>query len=263
MHFLLEKFSSVFSINVGFQIVMQAVFDKKTVQVELPSQHHLSLFITPLLSPSSKPCGAMVFGLQSSGNMEKDKETCTYLQEAGSLVAKYLSNHSMNNPQETLVKRLEALQAENEQLKIRDVFNRSFMMEMLAGMEDCSIMCTTTQGIFTYVGPGSQKIFGYKPEDLIGKYTPLKLHDQAEVEARSKKMEMELGSPVRGFDVFTEYPKRGIIEHTKWRVLRKDGTYIRVILQVRPLIGVDSYIVGYMGIAKVVPDNDSRIQTIL
>lgn len=67
-----------------------------------------------------------------------------------------------------LLKQIEYLRNENEQLKKMDQFNKSIMVNILSSMDDTSVICTTTKGLITYFSPGAAKMLGYAPNEMIG-----------------------------------------------------------------------------------------------
>jgi hypothetical protein len=82
----------------------------------------------------------------------------------------------------------------------------------------------------------------------------LKLHHPSEVETRAKQLQLELGRKVQGFEVFVEIPQMGITETRNWTYITKHNQLVTVLLTVKSLIDENNKIVGFMGIAKIVPE---------
>jgi PAS domain S-box-containing protein len=100
---------------------------------------------------------------------------------------------------------------------------------------DDAIITKTLDGIITSWNPGAQRIFGYAPEETIGKpVTMLIPPDQADEEPAI------LGRLRHG--------ER--IDHYETRRRRKDGSIITVSLSVSPLKDPDGHIIGASKIAR-------------
>ena len=100
------------------------------------------------------------------------------------------------------------------------------------------IACDMT-GLITSYGIGAVKLFGWKPEEVIGKQRVTIFHEPEAVQSlvpRLLKTAAETGK-------FEE----------EVTLVRKDGSRFRAILTVRPLKRGDE-ITGYMGLTKPLRD---------
>ena len=118
-----------------------------------------------------------------------------------------------------------------------------------------SIISTTPEGLITTFSRGSEKLLGYRAEEIIGKVTPEIIHDAYEVVARAVELTAELGRTIEpGFEVFVAKARGGGSETREWTYLRKDRTRIPVRLSVSEIVNKDGVLVGFLGIARDVSE---------
>lgn len=99
------------------------------------------------------------------------------------------------------------------------------------------IACDLT-GTITAYGVGAERLFGWKPEELIGKEKVTIFHQKQKVGILVPRLLRTATS-------------RGIFKE-EVTLVRKDGSEFRAILTVRPL-EKEGRIVGYMGVTKPLP----------
>jgi PAS domain S-box-containing protein len=108
-----------------------------------------------------------------------------------------------------------------------------------------SIIGTDRSGTITMFSEGAERMLGYRSEEVVGKLTPIALHDPAEVAARAA----ELGV-APGFAAFVHGASGGRSETRDWTYIRKDGSRFPVSLTVTEMRAEDGTPIGYMGIAR-------------
>jgi PAS domain S-box-containing protein len=114
-----------------------------------------------------------------------------------------------------------------------------------------SIISTTPEGVITIFNRGAEKMLGYSAEEVVGKTTPVLIHDAAEVVARAEEMTKELGRPIApGFEVFVAKARGGGSETREWTYIRKDGTRFPVRLSVSEVVDRTGGLIGFLGIAR-------------
>jgi PAS domain S-box-containing protein len=114
-----------------------------------------------------------------------------------------------------------------------------------------SIISTTPLGIITTFSRGAEKMLGYRADEIVGKTTPVPIHDIAEVSARAQELTAELGRPIApGFEVFVARVGDGKSETRVWTYVRKDGTRLPVRLSVSEIVNKDGALIGFLGIAR-------------
>jgi PAS domain S-box-containing protein len=105
----------------------------------------------------------------------------------------------------------------------------AFVSGLLSAATEQSIIATDPNGTITVFNRGAERMLGYTAEEMVGKTTPIVLHDPEEVRARAA----ELGV-APGFEVFSEQARRGRAETREWTYIRRDGSRLRVSLSIAP-----------------------------
>ena len=94
-------------------------------------------------------------------------------------------------------------------------------------------------------------MLGYRSGEVVGRLTPVVIHDETEVVARAAELSAELGREViPGFEVFIARARLNQVEEREWTYVRKDGTKLPVRLSVTALRNDAGVITGFLGIAQ-------------
>jgi PAS domain S-box-containing protein len=113
-----------------------------------------------------------------------------------------------------------------------------------------SIIATDETGLIKAVNPGTERMLWYKADEMVGKLTPLVLHDSSEVAARAEELSHALGKRIDAdFEVFVHKSRFGVIEDHEWTYVRKDGSRFPVNLTMTALRDDNHQITGFLGIA--------------
>ncbi len=123
------------------------------------------------------------------------------------------------------------------------------MMAVFDASSRVSIISTDPDGTIIMFNKGAEALLGYRATEVVGKYTPMSFHLEAEATARASSLTAELGRPVEGFDVFVALANMGRHEEREWTYVRKDGTRLTVILAVTAIRNVLGEVTGYLGTA--------------
>lgn len=109
---------------------------------------------------------------------------------------------------------------------------------------------TDPKGIIQTFSKTAEKHLGYRAEEVIGKSTPMIIHDLNEIVERGKELSQELGIPIQGFEVFIAKPRRGIPDEREWTFIHKNGSRFPVHLAVTALRDAKEEIIGYLGVIR-------------
>ncbi|HQL62861.1 MAG TPA: PAS domain S-box protein [bacterium] len=136
-----------------------------------------------------------------------------------------------------------------------------------------SMISTDPNGIITFFNKGAERLLGYKAEELVGRKTPELFHLKSEVIAHGEELSREFHRSIEGFEVFVARAREGGHEEREWTYIRKDGTYLTVILSVTAVRDKAGEITGYLGIAqditerkraeKALQESEERLQDFL
>lgn len=118
-----------------------------------------------------------------------------------------------------------------------------------------SIIVTDLQGTILLVNPATERMLCYAKTEMVGKMTPLALHDPAEISLRAAALSQELSTPVAPtMEVFFAKPKIGQTDESQWTYIRKDGSRVPVQLAVTSLTDQQGIVSGYMTVASDVTE---------
>jgi len=118
---------------------------------------------------------------------------------------------------------------------------------------DSSSFCTIVvdlDGMIVAVNPAVERMLWYSKSEMVGKMTPLALHDPEELKSRNEQLARESGTPVRPvMDMFLEGPRKGLTYEGRWIFIRKDGSKFPIQLTITGLTDEQGKLTGYMGIS--------------
>ncbi|MGX5817150.1 PAS domain S-box protein [Chitinophaga lutea] len=129
------------------------------------------------------------------------------------------------------------------------VNSRKLLNDVLQSASEVSIIATDPNGIITVFNTGAERMLGYSAAEMIGKQTPLLIHDKEEVKKRRDELSAETGLPLEAGDTFTYNPLKFGSEQREWTFVKKDGTRCAVSLVTTPIRDIRNDIVGFLGIA--------------
>jgi PAS domain S-box-containing protein len=131
------------------------------------------------------------------------------------------------------------------------------LQESIINTTELSIISTTPEGLITSFNRAAEKLSGYTSEEMIGKASPVVLHDKIELIERAEALSSELGVEVEPtFDVFTLKVKTNqVSDRREWTYIRKDGTRFPVLLSITALWDDNQKLIGYAGIASDITES--------
>jgi PAS domain S-box-containing protein len=148
------------------------------------------------------------------------------------------------------------------------------LQESIINTTELSIISTTPDGLITSFNKAAEKLTGYTAEEMIGKASPVLLHDKIELIEQAEVLSSELGKEVEpNFEVFTLKGKHIASDRREWTYIRKDGTRFPVLLSITALWDDNKKLIGYVGIASDITvsktaeqklrDSESHLQALL
>jgi PAS domain S-box-containing protein len=130
------------------------------------------------------------------------------------------------------------------------VASQARLQAVLTAATETAIIACTPDGLITVFNSGAERMLGYTAEEVVGKKTPAIFHLESEVIARGRELTEELGTTVRGFDVFGAKARRGQSEEREWTYVRKDSSQLLVQLTVSAAHDANGKLIGTVGLAQ-------------
>ena len=113
------------------------------------------------------------------------------------------------------------------------------------------IIATDAQGLITEFNKGAEQMLGYRREEMVGRQTPVVLHDPVVLAARAAELSRSLGRTIEsGFTALVAGVRPGMLVQSETHYVAKDGRRIAVALSVTALRDQDGAITGYLGLAE-------------
>ncbi|MDG3007357.1 PAS domain S-box protein [Paludisphaera mucosa] len=138
----------------------------------------------------------------------------------------------------------ERRKAVREQVEINARLNA-----MLDASTQSSILAVDPGGVITIFNTGAERMLGYAAGEMVGRSTPLILHDPAEVAGRAAELAAESGRPVQGFEALVARARRDGHDVREWTYIRKNGERIAVLLAVTAVRDPEGSLRGFLTIA--------------
>ncbi|MDM9382109.1 PAS domain S-box protein [Chlorogloeopsis sp. ULAP01] len=118
-----------------------------------------------------------------------------------------------------------------------------------------TIISTTVDGTILTFNRAAERLLGYTAAEVVGKTTPVIIHDQDEIVQRAQQLSQELGFTIEaGFEVFVAHAILGEVDEREWTYIRKDGSRFPVLLSITALRDTHNNITGFLGIGSDITD---------
>jgi PAS domain S-box-containing protein len=124
----------------------------------------------------------------------------------------------------------------------------SLLRLVLDSASELSIIATDPSLTINVFNTGAERLLGYASDEIVGRTTPLLIHDAEEVRVVGEELSAQVGRPIEGAAVFQETSMHG--RSREWSYLRKDGARVAVALVVTPMQGSEGELLGYLGVAQ-------------
>jgi PAS domain S-box-containing protein len=114
-----------------------------------------------------------------------------------------------------------------------------------------SIIATDAHGVIKSMNAASEAWLGYRQDELIGKATPVMLHDWKELVERSENLSAESNAKVDpGLDALFHRARRGEADEADWTYVRADGSSFPIHLSLSALRASSGDVSGFVAIAQ-------------
>jgi PAS domain S-box-containing protein len=123
----------------------------------------------------------------------------------------------------------------------------SLLRTVLDSTAEISIIAADTAMIIRVFNAGAERLLGYSSAEVVGRATPMLLHDAEELRICGEKLSAQLGLAVDDSAVFAKPPM--LNRPREWTYIRKDGGRITVSLVVTPMHSDTGELLGYVCVA--------------
>ncbi len=130
----------------------------------------------------------------------------------------------------------------------------SMLTNIMNSATGVGIIATDTRGVITAFNHGAEQLLGYRADEVVGKTTPVKFHDKAEIKAQQAYLSKQYGHSMDGFSVFVEQLEGSRHRQSEWTYIRKDGSRLTVSLYASNILNKAGEVVGYLGLAQDVSE---------
>ncbi|GAB1488277.1 hypothetical protein MASR2M8_07220 [Opitutaceae bacterium] len=113
------------------------------------------------------------------------------------------------------------------------------------------VIATDAQGVVQIFNAGAQAMLGYRAEEVVGRETPARFHDPAELVNRADELQLQLGHAVdSGLEALVARARAGGVDEREWTYVRRDGSLLPVRLSVTARRNTSGEVTGFVVIAS-------------
>lgn len=138
----------------------------------------------------------------------------------------------------------------------RALLETTQLQQAILNSANYTIIATTSDGIIRTFNAAAERLLGYTAQEVIGKTTPVFIHDREEVVQRAEELTQELGIAIEpGFESFVAKTRHlGEPDEHEWTYIRKDGSRFPVLLSVTALRDLEGNVTGFLCIGSDITD---------
>jgi PAS domain S-box-containing protein len=126
-----------------------------------------------------------------------------------------------------------------------------------------SVIAADTSGVIQVFNTGAERLLGWTRGEMIGKCTPLILHDEAEIAERAATLAVQLARPVApGIGVLSACAEINEVDEQEWTYLRKDGARLPVQVSVTALRDQNGAVTGFLCIGHDLTEGKAAEQAL-
>lgn len=137
------------------------------------------------------------------------------------------------------------------QSDLRHSSDEASRLHSILSSASLAVVETTPDGVIREFNPAAERMLGFCADEVVGKATPLRFHEPAEIVARARALTLELGVLIEpDFSVFKARLDRHVADEQEWTYVRKNGSRFPVHLWLSARRGLTGEVSGYLGIAS-------------
>ncbi len=123
-----------------------------------------------------------------------------------------------------------------------------FQSAVLDSSSFALIVTSAADGLIRIFNGGAERLLGWKREEVVGLHRTSLFYDEAEVAAKAVELSKRLGREIKpGREVFIAQAGEGHAVEDEWSFVRKDGSRVPTLFNMRALHGSTGEITGFLG----------------
>lgn len=133
-----------------------------------------------------------------------------------------------------------------------ELLKTSSELTAILNSTEFSIISCDLEGTIKEFNKGAEVLLGYKAKEVIGKANPSIFYLWDEIVKRTEDLSIEFGKVlVPGYDTLVfKARESAVADSNEWTYVRKDGSFIPVVLSVTGIKNSQGELIGYLGISK-------------
>ena len=113
------------------------------------------------------------------------------------------------------------------------------------------IISTDKNGVIATFNSKAEKMLGYSASEIIGKATPIIIHDPEEIQQYAIELSLELDEEIApDFEVLVKKARNGTVDEREWNYVHKDGSHVPVYLSVTAMHAGNENIIGFLAVGS-------------
>jgi len=141
--------------------------------------------------------------------------------------------------------------------------SKKLLEDVLNASSEVSIISTGIKGTIRVFNKGAEKMLGYTAEEMIGKHSPMIIHDPKEMEEYSEELREKYGQKIEGIQILVHESEVEGADQKEWTYIRKDGSKLYVSLAITTMRDESGEITGYLAMATEITKRKKAEQQLI
>ncbi|RAU45457.1 MULTISPECIES: diguanylate cyclase [unclassified Pseudomonas] len=139
------------------------------------------------------------------------------------------------------------LQLRQREQELRSAHSQ--LTNVLEATTQVAIIATDLDGVITTFNIGAEKMLGYSSAEVSGVLTLRQLHLFSELADHMSELSQRYGRPIKACEaMLVEAVEEHSHQTNDWTFVRRDGSHLRVNMQVSPMLNEHNQWVGYLAV---------------
>ncbi|MFN3613771.1 MAG: ATP-binding protein [Rubrimonas sp.] len=134
--------------------------------------------------------------------------------------------------------------------RTRKIEAYSALQRAILAQAGYAVFAVDPDGILSLMNPAAEEMLGWSAVELVGAATPIRFFAEAEVRARAAALAEERGVTVEPtFEAISARALQNGRDSAEWTFVRRDGSTLPALVDLRPILDDDGAVSGILGIA--------------